>query len=314
MKRSLFITFVLMIMLSGCSRQAAFVTETKDIPGSSADYSAIKQLDYYQQIVEAGNMTTIRSFDYSMKGFIIPEKYKNELLETINVNNWVNIDDITIPNDEWYTITFLDEDGIKHFFEFLKNKKNIVIKTEVTVGESEKYQYYLADPRIFEKIAQLYQKCIPIFETSEKSTLALYKFALDVAGKQNGFKGWLTAGNAVKKSTLIANPGLFSELGPSDKAQMIQYIEEKTGRKIVFKTHEECVSEGIADYSRMNSFGFLDGKYSEFSMRGYKEDRNTYVFTMGFFTGPLASIGCSFEAKLIDNKWQVQDKIEIMQS
>ena len=151
-------------------------------------------------------------------------------------------------------------------------------------------------------------------EDISDSTLASYKFALDVAGRQRGLESRLTADNEVKKPDLIANPDLFRELRSSDKAQMIKYVEEKTGRKIVFKTHEECVSEGIADYTRMNSFGFIDGKYSEFSMRGSKINRNTYAFTISFFTGPLASIGYSFEVKFINNMWQVEDKIEILQS
>jgi len=160
----------------------------------------------------------------------------------------------------------------------------------------------------------LYQKYIPVFETSEKSTLALYKFVLDVAGKQDNLKSRLTANSEVKKPDLIASTDLFSELGASGKAQMIKYVEEKTGRKIVLKTHEECVSEGIADYSRMNSFGFIDGKYSEFSMRGYKTNRNTYTVTISFLTGYLSFISCSFKAEFIDNKWQVADKIGIRES
>jgi len=284
------------------------------ISDSSTDYSGTEQLDYYMKIVKAGNLTMISGFDFRMKNFPIPEKYKNEFLTTINVNNWVNVDDVNIPNDKWYTIIFLDEDGIKHYFEFLKNDKNMIIKTEITTDESRKYKYYLADPKIFGKIAELYQKCIPVFVTSEKSTLGLYKFALDVAGKQDNLKSRLTAGNEVKRSALIATPDIFSELGASDKAQMIKYVEEKTGSEILLKTHEECVSEGIADYSRMNSFGFIDAKYSEFNMRGYKKDQNTYIFKIDFLTGPFAFIGCSFEVKFIDNMWQVEDKVKIMES
>lgn len=274
------------------------------------DYSSIEQLDYYKKIVNAGNITTILSFDFHMRRLTIPEKYKNEFLTSINVKSWVNVDDVNIPNDEWYEIIFLDKDGIKYFFEFLKNEKNMVVKTKITNDESGKYKYYLADPKIFEKIADLYQKCITIFETSEKSTLGIYKFAIDVAGRQNEFKSRLNAGNGVKNNVLIANPGIFSELSASDKAQMIKYVEEKTGSKILLKTHEECISDGIADYSRMDSFGFIDVKYSEFSMLGYKNDQNTYIFTIGFLTGPLAFIGCSFKAEFIDNMWRFEDKIE----
>jgi len=296
------------------SIESGMISNYDIISDSKIDYSDIEQLDFYQQIVKTGNLTMILSFDFSTKRFTIPEKYKNEFLTTINVNNWVSVDGVNIPNDEWYTITFLDRDGIKHVFEFLKNDKNMVIKTEITTDESRKYKYYLADPKIFEKIAELYQKCIPIFETSEKSILGIYKFALDVASKQDNLKKWLTAGNGVKKFDLIANPDIFSELGVSEKAQMIKYVEEKTGSKILLKTHEECASEGIADYSRMNSFGFIDAKYSEFSMRGYKKDQKTYIFTIGFLTGALASIGCSFKAELKNNMWQVENKIEIMES
>lgn len=278
------------------------------------DYSSIEQLDYYKKIVNLGNPTTILSFDFRMRRLTIPEKYKNEFLTTINVKSWVNVDEVNIPNDEWYEIIFLDKDGIQYFFEFLKNEKNMVIRTKMTTDESRIYKYYLADPKIFEKIAELYQKCIIIFETSEKSTLGLYKFALDVAGRQNDLKSRLNSGNGVKKTVLIANPGIFSELGASDKAKMIKYVEEKTGSKILLKTHEECISDGIADYSRMDSFGFIDGKYSEFSMRGYKNDQNTYIFTIGFLTGPLAFIGCSFKAEFIDNMWKFEDKIETLVS
>ena len=315
MKYFLVVLFVFLLLTSGCSKQTDFATETKsasDSPTSSTDYPGIEQLDYYQKIVKAGNLTSIKSFDFRMKDFPIPEKYKNEFLTALNVISWVNIDGVNIPNDEWYIIVFLDEDGKKYSFEFLKNNKNMVIKT--ATGESAKYQYYLADPKIFKKIAELYQKCIPVFETSEKSTLGLYKFVFDVAGKQDNLKGRLTADNNVKRYDLIASPDLFCELRSSDKAQMIQYIEEKTGRKILLKTHEECVSEGIADYSRMNSFGFIDGKYSEFSMRGSKKDRNTYIFTISFLTGPLAYISCTFKAKFVDDMWQIEDKVEILQS
>lgn len=147
---------------------------------------------------------------------------------------------------------------------------------------------------------------------AEKSTLGLYQFALDVAAMQEDLKSRLTANNSVKKVDLIANPDLFSELGSSDKAKMIQYVEEKTGRKIVLKTREECVSEGIADYSRMNAFGFIDAKYAEFSMKGYFTDQSTCQFTISFYTGPMASIACSFTAKRIDNTWQIEDKFSIM--
>ncbi len=91
---------------------------------------------------------------------------------------------------------------------------------------------------------------------------------------------------------------------------MIKYVEKKTGRKVLLKTHEACVLEGYADYSK-GMFGFIDGKYSEFSMRGQKADQNTYNFMISFLTGPLAYIGCSFSAIYSDGKWHVEDRIPI---
>ncbi|MHB1454630.1 MAG: hypothetical protein ACYCYM_11865 [Saccharofermentanales bacterium] len=244
-----------------------------------------------------------------MKYFPVPLEYQSEIMQIIAVDSWENAEVIIDPVKE-YEIAFLDNDGNRRHFYFSKNEKNTIIRTSIFPETSNENKYYKADVKIYDGFGGFYQKCIPVFTTAETSDIGLYKFALDVAGEQDSLKSWLTADNDDGNSTLFANPDIFSELNDTDRIEMIKYVEKKTGRKVLLKTHEECVLEGYADYSKA-MFGFIDGKYSEFSMRGQKADQNAYNFSISFLTGPLAYIGCSFSAEYIEGKWQVEDKIPI---
>lgn len=163
------------------------------------------------------------------------------------------------------------------------------------------------------KISEIEKSSISVFTTTETSDIGLYKFALDVAGKQKAFKNRLMPDETMNETVLFANPEIFNDLTKTDRAEMLKYVEAKTGRKILLKTHKELVSEGYADYSRKGTFGFVDGKYSEFSMKRYKteSEQNTRLYEVSFFTGHLAFIGCPILANYVNGKWQVEDNISI---
>lgn len=163
------------------------------------------------------------------------------------------------------------------------------------------------------KFSEIEKFSISVFTTTETSDLELYKFAFDIAGKQKDFKNRLMPDETMTETVLFANPEIFNDLSKADRAEMLKYVEAKAGRKILLKTHKELVSEGYADYSRKGMFGFIDGKYSEFSMERYKteSEQNARFYEVSFFTGPLAFIGCPILANYVDGKWQVEDNISI---